>query len=401
MVTGKFILTTVLFLFSVCQLQAGIIPSRWIGGAQGDWDDAKNWDPPVVPNNTVWDRFEVSIDSYGYGVAIGIGDDPSISIDQLECRGDVTLYGPWYPVKFTLEKEGLTNYGELDLLRLDITGIIANKREAELDLDEFFSAHGNLTNEPNAEINVKYRYMEIEDANIVNEGLICAYLNGVFEAGIEFNNSGRIELFGGGVCGGIFHNSETGVIEGFGLVDSEQLTVNKGVIYASGGALLIRSAGLITNTGFMGNKPLASLHIWSPADVNNFGPIEINAGGGVACYFNLVNEPNAVITLLNGTLAATTITLKAGSTLKGFGGITGDIIIEPNTVVELTGPTNIVGNMTIGEDAMLDISNGTVILTGDLTCDNGIIRTTNGTFIVLGNQFGYCERKFIDVVVPY
>ncbi|MBN2592838.1 MAG: hypothetical protein JXA81_04965 [Sedimentisphaerales bacterium] len=400
MFTKSLILTTAILLFPVCQLQADIIHSTWVGGAGGSWYDENNWSPPIVPNNTVWDRFEVSIDSYGYKAAIGIGDSPPISIDKLECRGYITLYGPWYPVKLTLEKEGLINYGELDALRLDITGILTNKGDAELNIDDFFSAHGDLYNELNAEINVEYRYMEIADANIVNNGLIRASANGALEAEIDFDNSNRIELYSGGVSGGTFNNNDTGVVEGFGYVDSEQLTMNNGTIYALGGALVMRSSGSIMNTGILGNKPLATLNLWSFSEVNNFRTIEVNAGGGVALYFNLVNEPNAVITLLNGTLAAKTITQKAGAILKGFGGITGDIVIEPNAVVELTGPTNIVGNMTIGEGAILDISNGTVLVTGDVTCNNGIIQTTNGTFIVLGKQFGICQRKIIDVLSP-
>ena len=400
MFTKSLILTTAILLFPVCQLQADIIHSTWVGSAGGSWYDENNWSPPIVPNNTVWDRFEVSIDSYDYRVSIGIGDSPPISIDKLECRGDITLYGPWYPVKLTLEKEGLINYGELDVLRIDITGILTNKGGAVLNLDEFFSAHGNLYNEPNAELQVVYRNIEIVDANIVNNGLIRAVSNGALEADIDFGNSGRIELFDGGISGDTFDNNDTGVVEGFGFVNTERLTLNKGIVYALGGALVVRSGGSIMNNGILGNKPLATLNIWSIADVNNFGTIEVNAGGGVAYYFNLVNEPNAVITLLNGTLAAKTITQKVGAIFKGFGGITGDIIIEPNAIVELTGPTNIVGNMTIGEGAILDISNGIVLVTGDITCNNGIIQTTNGTFIVLGKQFGICQRKFIDVLSP-
>jgi hypothetical protein len=391
MVTRILILSTAVLLFSVCQLQADIIHSTWVGGAGGSWYDKNNWSPPIMPNNTVWDRFEVSIDSYDYKAAIGVGDSPPISIDKLECRGDITLYGPWYPVKLTLEKEGLINYGGLDALRLDITGTLTNKGDAELNLDDFFSAHGDLYNEPNAIIDVTYRKMKIADANIVNNGLIRASANGTLEADIDFVNSGRIELYGGEVSGGTFNNNDTGVVEGFGLVSSEQLTINNGTIYALGGSLVMYSSGSVMNTGIMGNRPLATLNLWSLSDVNNFRTIEVNAGGGVALYFNLVNEPNAVITLLNGTLAAKTITQKAGATLKGFGGITGDIIIEPNALVELIGPTNIVGNITIGQGATLDISNGTVLVTGDVTCNNGIIQTTNGTITILGEKKGISQ----------
>ncbi len=396
MSTKALTLTAAVLLFSACQLQAAVIHSTWVGGAQGDWGDASNWSPPIVPDNTVWTTYLVSIYSYDYGVAVGIGQ--KFTIDQLVCRGNVTLYGPWYPVNLTLVK-GLINYGELDALRLDFTGDVTNMGGAELDLSEFFSAHGNLYNEPNATIDVTYREMEIEDANIVNNGLINASSDGGLDAGIEFRNSGRIELFGGGVSGGTFDNNNTGVIEGFGSIRSDRFTMNKGIIYAVFGSLGMPSGGSIINSGILGNKPLASLHIFSPTDVNNFGTIEVNAGGGVAFDCNLVNvnEPNAVIKLLGGTLAAKKITQKPGAKFEGFGGITGNVVIEPNAVIKLTGPTNIVGDLTIKEGATLDISDGTVLVTGLTTCNGGTIKTFHGTIITQGGTSGgICKRVILD-----
>jgi hypothetical protein len=182
------------------------------------------------------------------------------------------------------------------------------------------------------------------------------------------------------------------------MIHTNHSILNHGQIQAKGGSLILNSFTSLSNNGVLENTAVSSLHIQAVEDVNNFGTINVNAGGGVAFDCNLVSEPNAVITLLNGTLAAKTITQKASAILKGFGGITSDIIIEPNALVELIGPTNIVGNITIGEGATLDISNGTVLGTGDITCNNGIIQTTNGTFTTLGETKGICQRKFIDTV---
>lgn len=398
MLTKRLNLTAVILLFLACTLQAGEIHSTWIGGAQGDWGDASNWYPPIVPDNTVWDTFLVSIDAYDYKVAVGIWDE--YKIDQLECRGDVTIYGPWYPMNLTLVKAGIINYDELYTARIDYTGDVKNVSGARLRMAEFFSVHGNLYNEPNAIIEVTDREMEIIDANVINRGLIHAYRNGGLYEANEFRNYGRIELMSGQMGGCKFNNSNTGVIEGWGSIQSDSLTMNEGIIYAFGGSLNMFSGGSTVNTGTLGNKPLATLTVGSRSleEVNNIGTIEVNAGGGVVIYPDLVNEPNGVVKLLGGTLAAITITQKADATLKGFGGITGDIIIEPNAVMELIGPTNVVGNVTIGEGAILDISNGTVLVTGDLTCDDGIIQTTNGTITILGETKGICQRNFIDMV---
>ncbi|OHB60262.1 MAG: hypothetical protein A2167_02185 [Planctomycetes bacterium RBG_13_46_10] len=394
MFTKTHILTAVVFVFSACQLQAGVIHSTWIGGTQGDWGEASNWSPAIVPDNTVWTTYVVSIDAYDYGIAVGIGQ--RYIIDQLVCRGDVTLYGPWYPVNLTLTEDGLVNYGDLYTANLDFTGDVKNTDGAELYLFDFFSAHGNLYNEPNATIEVTGRVMDIVDANIVNKGLICASSNGGLDADIEFLNSGRIELFGGEVSGDIFDNNSIGIIEGCGSLDSDQM-LNQGIVYSVGGVLNIHSDGSIINTGVFGNKPLAILNISSHEGVDNQGTIEVNAGGGVAFDCNLVNEPNAVIKLLNGTLAATTITQKTGATFEGFGGITGNVVIDPNAVIKLTGPTNIVGDVEIKEGATLDISDGTVLVTGLTTCNGGTIKTFHGTIITQGGTSGgICRRIFVD-----
>jgi hypothetical protein len=393
-------LVAIVLVLSVCQLQAGVVSVRWDGGPAGNWDDASCWYPRLVPENAIWDTYSVSIDSGDFKAQVGVGQRHVI--DRLVCQGDVTLYGPWYPVNLTLV-EGLVNQGKLYTSQIDYTGDVRNAAGATLHMAEFFSVHGNLYNEPEGIIEVVDQEMSIVDANAVNRGLIRTYRNGGLRDAIEFRNYGKIELVGGGMSGGNFNNSATGVIEGWGSVRSEKLTMNEGVILASGGHLAMLSDGSTVNAGTLGNRPLAALAVWNrnSDEVNNLGTIEVNAGGGVAFHSDLINEPNGVVKLLGGTLAVTTMTQKAGATFQGFGGITGNVVLEPNAVVELTGPTNIVGDVIVGEGATLDISDGTALVTGLTTCNGGTIRTRNGTIITQGGMSGdTCQREVLDPAGP-
>ena len=382
------ILTAVVLVFSACELQAEVINSRWIGGPEGQWGDPSNWDPARVPDNSSWRTFVVTIDSNSIGIdEIEVGLQQSWTIDQLVCRGKVVIYSqPWYPLNLTMIN-GLINYGDLYTFRLDFTGDVTNVDSAEIELAEYISIHGNLYNEPNAIIEVTDLEMDIVDANIVNHGLIRAFPNGGLHEAIEFRNYGRIELINGGMGGRIFDNNSTGFILGCGSIRSDTLTMNKGIIYAVGGALGMPSNGSIINAGILGNKPLATLNVSSPEDVNNQGTIEVNAGGGVAFDCNMVNEPNAVIKLLGGTIAAKTITQSAGAIFEGFGGITSNVMINPNGLIELTGPTNIVGDVTVEHNAVLEISDGQTLIVGHTT-NNGEIRVVNGKVVFQGGYSG-------------
>lgn len=186
-------------------------------------------------------------------------------------------------------------------------------------------------------------------------------------------------------------------ITSFGAFYAVQFLENNGTLYAYAGALAIASEGPLLNTGTLTNTAVSSLHIKPVEDVNNFGTIEVNAGGGVAFDCNLVNEPNAVIKLLGGTLAAAKITQKAGATFQGFGGITGDVIIDPNGIIRLTGPTNIVGDVTIENNAVLEISDGQALITGHTTC-NGTIHIKGGNIIPQGGLSGNCKIIISDMV---
>jgi hypothetical protein len=209
------------------------------------------------------------------------------------------------------------------------------------------------------------------------------------------HNTGQINIYGGAceAYDGILDNNDTGLINGFGVIYAEQLLRNKGQIYAYGGSLAIACDGPLTNTGVLGNKPLSSLHIKPAEDVNNFRTIEVHAGGGVAFDCNLINEPNATISLLGGTLAATSITQAADANFIGFGGITGDILIDPNGIIELTGPTNIVGDVNIPAGATLEISDGQTLIIGHTTCD-GTIHLIGGTVVFQGG----CDCEDCNII---
>jgi len=402
---------TTILLFSACQLQADVINSRWVGGEWGEWENADNWEPPIIPHNTTTEIFNVTVDA-------GVNEEISISIlehhpiNWLNCYGavDLEMWTDWATITFQ-DPNGLINYGSDTGIDGDchneINGNIKNTKGAQLNLTNL-EIEGSLINPEGGKMVVS-GVIDTDNGDLLNSGLMLIAPNSEFYVEKHFYNSGKVRIYSG-ACGSDeeLENNISGVIEGSGFLRIDTFLINKGKIYSDNGPLIIglfEEAVLpnFSNKGFLGNKPVSSLSIKSLETIetiNNFGTIEVNAGGGVAFDCNLVNEPNAVIKFLGGTLAAKTITQKADATLNGFGGITGDVVIEPNAVMELIGPTNIVGNLTIGEGATLDLSNGTVLVTGDLTCNNGIIQIMNVDIIILGKTYGFCRRDFIDVVGP-
>jgi hypothetical protein len=362
-------LIAIILVFSACELQAAVINSTWVGDERGSWRDASNWNPAIVPDNSSWRTFVVTIDGGTSGVEVGLEYDQTI--DQLDCYGEVEFQiwtNDW--VKLTFDAHGLTNHGHFTI------------EDPGMDIN------GNLFNLSGATFEISCNEVAAISGSLDNAGVIMIIPNTGLWVGQTLRNAGHINVYASvwGV-GELLDNNDTGVIQGFGFIYSNQLLQNKGAIYASGGSLAIHSRGSITNTGILANKAVSSLHIKPAEDVNNLGTIEVNAGGGVAFDCNMVNEPNAVIKLLGGTLAATTITQKAGATFQGFGGITGNIMINPNGLIELTGPTNIVGDVTIENNAVLEISNGQTLIVGH-TINNGFIRVVNGNAVFQGGYSG-------------
>jgi hypothetical protein len=196
---------------------------------------------------------------------------------------------------------------------------------------------------------------------------------------------GKIELLTGNCYGEVFHNEAIGTIIGHGSVFSYDDFENHGIVEASWGNLILTAGGTLNNhsTGVLSNRALASLHIKPESDVINLGNITVMPNGGVAFDCNLVNEPNGIIQLNGGALVATTITQTADANFAGFGGITGDVVIESGGLIQLTGPTNIVGDVNIATNATLEISDGVTLVTGHTT-NNGTIHMKGGRLIPQG-----------------
>ena len=53
----------VVLAFWACDLEAAQIASTWVGGSQGQWGQASNWNPAIVPDNGGGDTFNVTIDA--------------------------------------------------------------------------------------------------------------------------------------------------------------------------------------------------------------------------------------------------------------------------------------------------------------------------------------------------
>ena len=367
-------LTTIVLVFSACEVQAGVIHSTWVGDDGGEWGNASNWDPRTVPDNSVSRTFAVTISTTQ---RTRVRPKQNRTIDQLDCYGHVDLEKSLDCHQLSLTgPTGLTNHGNLEFSGQGDHHIVGNVRNTS-------GAHIKLTNR-----------IEFDGAFTNNGDVLLVPGVQFYTKNGSFINSGNFLIYNGLVVAQDYdlENSDSGVIQGCGVVHSDLPIRNQGAIYAYGGSLVVSSEGPLLNTGVLANYPLSSLHIKSPADVNSLGTIEVNAGGGVAFDCKLANEPGASIKLLGGTLAAEIITQSAGATFEGFGGITGDVVIVPNGLIKLTGPTNIVGDVEIGENGTLEISDGTLLITGHTT-NNGVIRVVHGDVVFQG---GYSGNGVVD-----
>lgn len=383
-------LMAVALVFSPCEVQAAVIDSNWVGGESGFWNDVNNWDPTTIPDND-GNTFDVMINGGGNGAEVGL--QQSRTINKLDCSGQVRL-GAWTPdwVQLTLVgPSGLTNQGYLEIEEIEICGVVTNHGMLELgeveidgDLNNLAGAMLEIWREGGAEGDLENAgTIEIDpsselwvDSNSLNTGLILVYDG-------EFGTEGTLS------------NDSNGVIKGFGVITSGELLDNEGEIIAYGGPLTVAiSNGPLLNSGVLANYPLASLSIrpsmetQSVADMNNFGTIGVEAGGGVAFDCNLVNESDGTIELLGGTLAAQNITHSEGATFYGFGTIkTNELLIESGTNPALTGPTNIVGDVNIASGAALMIRDGQTLITGH-TVNDGTILLVSGTVVFQGGYSG-------------
>lgn len=396
-------LVAVVLAFGVCDLQAAQINSTWVGGAEGSWEEAANWSPAIVPHNDETNTFNVTIAAViTDGNDINIGLTQSHTINRMDCNvtgDDVELEFAkwslnWIELALT-DANGLTNYGALEIYKLNISGNINNIAGASCYLcGTTVEIRGNIYNQANAKLELDGDIQLEGEFNLENAGTMWMWGPGVqFYTGGTLSNTGQINLAAGDCGANKIINNSSGVIRGWGNIcteDEGELLQNEGLISASGGSLLIVTENnAISNNGILRSEPGCFLHVKplflgpSQADVNNTGKIEVNSGGGVTFYCNLLNQANGEIDLLGGALAATTITQTADANFVGFGSITGDILIESGAKIELTGPTNSVGDMQIGTGATLKISDGTTLITG-YTTNNGTIHMKGGRIIPQG-----------------
>jgi len=366
------ILTAYLLGCWTCELQAGVVNSKWVGGERGYWEEPSNWNPPMVPDNNGSNTFAVTIDG---GTVELIANHSIDSLDTYATHNKVNLKR-WRldPVVLTIESS-FTNHGELDTpntTHLHIYGALINATGAEIDIcSEEIRVYGQV--------------------GIENSGTVYIDPDAEFKSEeSNINNSGLLKMRGGvAQAEVIFRNNTAGIIEGYGAFGGQQI-LNAGLIESIGGTLQL-FAEAISNTGTLKNNPGSSIATRiGPSNQSNQGLIEVYSEGAVAFDCNLMNEPNGIIRMLGGTLAATTLTQKADANFAGFGGITSDVVIDPNGIIKLTGPTNIVGDVTILQDATLEISDGTTLVTGHTACE-GIIHMQSGRIIPQGGLSGDCD----------
>lgn len=390
MLGSKLVLASMTAVFLLCcQVQAATT-SHWNVPGDGQWEDANSWNPTIVPNNGEV-TFDVIIDpvgDLGYYEQVKVGLQDNNRINQLSCYGVVDLegLGGWFELAV---ESGLTNYGYLEIEKIEIKGNVTNIDGAELCLCNM-DIEGILYNEPGAMIEVEDGVCiesELTSASsfLVNYGTVEIIPYGELWVKDALDNTGEMTVYGG-ICGcdNIFNNP--GVISGFGVIGSGGVFTNYGEITAFGGSLALWCHSL-TNVGTLSNTPLSSLQIDSKYDVWNEGTIYARTGGGVAFVCSLVNNTNGAVELLGGTLAAAAITQTAGAEFTGFGSIAGNIVIQAGARIELAGPTNIIGNVTIASGAALVISAGQTLITGHTTNDGNIL-LAGGTVLFVGGYSG-------------
>jgi hypothetical protein len=253
--------------------------------------------------------------------------------------------------------------------------------------------YGTEYNGPGATLTVDGQDLMVY-GNVQNFGTVLILPNNTLWAEGEFQNSGTVQIFGA-QCSSVktFRNNFGATIEGYGNIHSDTAINNKGLIQSLAGSLVVSSWAdpkitVTTNSGVLKNSPGTTLAVMSfGPDVSNQGTVEINAEGTVTFDGKLTNEPNGIVKLLGGTLAASTVVEKAGATLQGFGGITGNITIDPGAAIILTGATNIVGDVAVAKGGELEIRDQTVLVTGKVNCD-GTIRLKGGHLIPQGGLSG-------------
>jgi len=382
----KLLVLVVVFSFFVCNARADQIAVSWDGGGDGgSWSDPCNWSPDIVPDGD----FEVYIQN----AEVEIQQDRIVS--SLHTSGEV-FFGCWnsfYDPTLTFTNPGgLTNEGELRLENIEFKGSFTNEDNAFIVMDEVtgdICIEGDFTNNGSV--------------------FVCSPCPVLCVEGVEgsFINNGKMHLqnalVGFDETDANMLNADGATIWGSGTVYSGNSLVNRGHIISSSGALQIHGHEVAINdiNGILESTSGSSLSISSafleagPKEMSNNGTIIIAPDSAIAFKENrlwdpgllgdctLVNDTNGNIQLKGGTLASATIVETADANFVGFGAITGNVEIEPDGLIELTGPTNIVGDVNIPADATLRINDGQTLITGLTTCE-GTIHLVGGTVVFQG-----------------
>ncbi len=353
---------------SLCGANVSVaqINAKWIGSSQGKWETAANWNPPIVPENGA-DTFDVTID----GSSIELTSDHTI--DSLNTFGAVGLKR-WTlkPVVLTVLND-FTNHGDL-----------------ETPNTTHLYVHGDMINSDRAKIDILSEELRVYGATgLYNLGRIYIDPDAELKSEVsDINNVGILELNGGAVSADqVFTNGPGAIIKGSGMIAGRHV-LNAGLIESTAGTLQVFGKS-VSNAGTLKNIPGSSVKVTSDSLSQNKGLITAMSEGAVVFDCSLTNEPNGIIELMGGTIAATTIVQKANAAFEGFGCITADIQIEPNAAVELTGPAQIVGDIDIAADAALYIDQGQVLVTGATIC-KGSIRIREGSLTLQGG--GDCSK---------
>jgi len=365
------VILSLLALSAAAQVQ---IHSVWTGSQDNLWDNQFNWDPNIVPNNSPTRTFKVTINNTNSpddNIEFWM-DWKTITIDVMYCSGDVDLEIGTRDL-ILLDPNGLTNFGELEISGEGVDHTVIGRF-----------------------INTQTGYFEVSGeieflGDVINYGAILAPPDGMLCAENDLINYGTITCYNGEVSAeNLFDNTPGAVLQGFGLFYADTEFRNRGTLRVYGGPLTLASAGMINNLGIITNASLTSIniaHIGLPLDFNNYGTLRINQGGGIGIDTNLNNQPDGVIELFGGTLAAQSISQPCGADFSGFGGITGDVNMINNSLIQLTGPTNIIGDVNLENDAALEISDGQTLITGP-TVNDGAINLIGGTVIFQGGYSG-------------
>jgi hypothetical protein len=227
------ILTVIVLLFSVCQLQAE--DSTWIGGESSLWEDPINWEPTIIPDNNMVKTFKVTIFNNTSDKSFDIDLTQSHTIDILNCYGKVTLDNWVNDYLMLTVLDGITNYGNLYFSDINIKGNFINSEEGFLTLNggiphEINIVGGNLVNQFGGIVSVE-GIIDVDEeegvgGNIQNIGEI--FCGAQLLADHCFYNNGNINL-GNGLCAaddGFYNSTTTSHIEGFGFIHSDDIIDN-------------------------------------------------------------------------------------------------------------------------------------------------------------------------------